>query len=91
MAENGKLSPSQQRAIGALLTSRNVRAAAETAQVSERSLHRWLEDDHFVGELRKAEDRVIDQAVRRLLHFQEGALAVIVSTMADTTVTRLAW
>lgn len=47
------------------------------------TLRRWLDDDAFVAELRRRESDLIDQATRRLLRYQEGALAVVVGIMAD--------
>jgi len=45
---NGGLTPSQERAIEALLASRSIAAAARQANVGESSLRRWLrEDDNF--------------------------------------------
>jgi hypothetical protein len=68
MADSGVLSPSQKRAISALLTARNVRAAAQTAKVSERSLTRWLADPAFQSALHQAEGDALGETVRRLAY-----------------------
>ncbi len=68
MAENGALTSSQKRAIGALLTARNVRAAAQAAKVSERSLTRWLADPAFQSALHQAEAEALSETVRHLAH-----------------------
>lgn len=71
MANNGKakdLSPRQRRAIAALLTEIDTRAAARAAGVGYRTLHRWLaENSAFRKELAQAEGEVIKAAGRRLL------------------------
>ena len=47
---NDGLTPSQERAIEALLTARSIAAAARQAEVGESSLRRWVrEDDNFQG------------------------------------------
>ena len=42
------------RAIAALLTSRTIVAAARKADISERTLRRWLKKDDFQSHLRRA-------------------------------------
>lgn len=74
MAENDTLTPTQRRAITALLTERTTRDAAKAARVSERTLWRWLDDPAFKAELTRQEGAVIDQVTRGLLAMQEDAL-----------------
>ena len=66
-----------------MLESRDIKSAAQLAKVGEATLHRWMKDDAFVAELRRREGDLIDQTTRRLLRYQEGALAVVVGIMAD--------
>ena len=55
MSEPGAdISPNQDRAIAALLTSRTIVAAARKADVGERTLRRWLKKDDFQSHLRRA-------------------------------------
>ena len=88
MATNGndgenKISPQQQRAIAALLSSRNVADAAKQANVGERTLFRWLDDPTFKAHLASAEGNLIDVATRRLLQYQDAAITVVATIMAD--------
>lgn len=62
-----KLTPRQKRALTALLSAPDKKAAAELAGVGYRSLNRWLTDDLFTAELRRAESDIIAAAVRSLI------------------------
>ncbi len=85
MAENGAvLTPVQQRAIVALLSSRSVREAAKTANVAERSLTRWMSEPVFRTFLAGAEADLLDVATRRLLQLQDGAIDTVEAIMRDT-------
>ena len=67
---NDGLTPSQERAIQALLTSRSIAAAARKADVGESSLRRWLrEDDNFQDKLRRLREQSLSHAA---LQLQEG-------------------
>lgn len=80
MATNGKpkLTPRKRRAIAALLSEKDVKAAAQTARVGARTLYRWLADDaDFRAALTAAESATIDEAGRRLLTGQEKALSTL--------------
>ena len=67
---NDGLTPSQERAIKALLTSRSIVAAARQAKVGESSLRRWLrEDDNFQDKLRRLREQALSHAA---LQLQEG-------------------
>jgi hypothetical protein len=88
MADNGttnsKITPQQQRAVAALLSSKSVAEAAKQTGVSLRTMFRWMNDDPaFKVALSAAESALIDAATRRLLAHQEHALTVILSIMAD--------
>ena len=72
MAEN--LNTNQRKAIAALLTSKSVKAAAELAEVGERTLYRWLTLPEFRVELTIHEGATIDQAARRLIDLGEKAI-----------------
>ena len=87
MAENGRqtkdLTPAQRRAIAALLTERNARAAAAKAKVAERTLYRWLADPDFAVALAAAEGDIIAGATRRLLALQDKAIDAVDGVFAD--------
>ena len=85
MAENGTLTPSQQRTLASLLTERDIRSAAVSAGVSERSIYRWLADPTFKAELARREGELIDQAARRLVTLQDAAIAVFDDVLSSLT------
>lgn len=79
MATNGdlpeKLTTRQQRAIAALLSEPDAKAAAKVAHVGYRTLIRWLADDpKFRAALSEAESELVSEAGRRLLTGQAQAL-----------------
>lgn len=76
MAENGSktITPRQALAITALLTERDVKAAAAAAKVAERTIYRWLADPIFRAQLQAAEGVMIDTATRRLIAMQDEAI-----------------
>jgi hypothetical protein len=83
MAENGNpktgniLSPKQARAISSLLTTQDVKAAAQLAGIGYRTLCRWLDDPTFRAGLMRAEGEAIDTATRRLVAEQEKAVSAL--------------
>ena len=85
MATNGNLNTKQERAIAALLTAKDVLAAAQQAGVGARTLRRWLDEDvAFQDALRAAEAQTLDSAVRRLTGAANSALNVLMVIMLDT-------
>ena len=67
MARIGNLSASQRRAVLAVMATRTTVAAAEKAEVSLRTLHRWLGDPAFQAALTEAEAELQTVATRQLL------------------------
>jgi hypothetical protein len=81
MAE--KLSGKQAQALSALLTEATVEAAAGKAQVSQRTLYRWLSDPIFTGAYREARRKAVGQAIARLQHASADAVTALRSVMND--------
>lgn len=86
MATNGnpgsELSPRQRRAIAALLSEPDVKAAAKAANIGYRTINRWLAElPEFRAALTQAEGATIDAAGRRLLAGQDSALNVLAEIM----------
>ena len=77
----GKLTPRQRRAIAALLSERDIKAAAEAAKVGYRTLLRWLDDPDFRAALVQAERDLVDGTTRRLVAGQDKALDVLDNVM----------
>ena len=66
LSEDG-LTPSQERAIAALLECCSIAAAARQAEVGERSIRRWLrEDERFHTKLRQLRQAALSHASLRL-------------------------
>lgn len=83
MSDTQTLSPAKRRAVAALLTERDVRAAAMLARVGESTLHRWLKDDSFKAALREAESSAIDATVRRLAELTGRAVETLDAEMTN--------
>lgn len=66
MASNDNLSAKQRNAISALLVDGNIRSAAESAGIAERTLHRWLELPDFQAALVEAQSGVLSVHVAAL-------------------------
>ena len=76
--KNDGLTPSQERAVSALLTARSVAAAARQADVGESSLRRWLrEDENFRLKLRGLRDEALSHAALQLQHGASEAAGVM--------------
>ena len=64
MAENGRISPQQRKAITRILRGRTIADAADHADVAERTVYRWLKDDEqFKTELKEAADEAFSQTL----------------------------
>ena len=60
------LSPKQEKLLSALLTEKDVRAAAAKAGVSEATGWRWLKETEFVAEYRRLRRDAVEQATTQL-------------------------
>ncbi len=75
---NDGLTPSQERAIQALLTSRSIAAAARQAKVGESSLRRWLrEDGNFQDKLRRIREGALSHAALQLQQGVSKAVGIL--------------
>lgn len=77
------LKPRQLQAIEALLSSDTVPSAAKACGVPVRTLYNWLEEPAFIAALRRAENRVIDEAARRLARVTGKAIAALEAVLDD--------
>ena len=78
-----QLTPKQRRAVEALLTTGEVAAAAQAAGVSRDTLYRWLKQPAFLGAVRAAEARALDDLSRLLVRLGRTAAATLAKAMAD--------
>lgn len=74
MSEIVGLNRNQKCAIAALLKHRTITAAAAAIGLNDRTIYRYLEDSAFRQVLTQAESELIDEAGRRLISGQDGAL-----------------
>ncbi len=80
------LNHKQQKAIAALLSSRDVQEAAKAAGIGERTLWRWMGEPEFAQALTHAEAGAIDTATRRLVQMQNGAIDTLQAVLDDPKV-----
>mgnify|MGYP003375273751 CR=1 FL=1 len=80
-----ELTTKQKRAIACLLTHSSTTAAAAAADVSEKTVYRWLKDPAFLQALHQEEGAAISQATRGLVILQEKALEAIADVFALAT------
>ena len=83
---NGALTPRQHAAIEALLSARDVKEAAQLANVGYKTLRGWLDSDSaFNAAYRAARRSATQQAIARLQNYSSAAVAVILQLMAAPT------
>ena len=86
MARIGKregITPSQQRAIAALLEARDANAAAAAAGIPARSLYRWMGEEAFRHALLEAQGELLRGVLRRLTHASSLAIDVLERSMRE--------
>lgn len=81
------LSTPQQQAILALLREPSVAAAAASAGVGERTLHRWMRLDHFEEAYRFARREAFVQAIGLTQRSSSAAVATLLRIMHDPKAT----
>jgi hypothetical protein len=80
---SSNLTAKQEQAILALLTQPNIEQAARTADVSIRTLHRWLKDSDFDAAYREARRVAFRQSVARLQHGSSAAVSTLLKVMLE--------
>jgi transposase-like protein len=72
-----KLSPRQRIAAAALIAAPSVAQAASAANVTERTLYRWLELPEFRALVSQLESRIINSTVHSLVNIQQEAIDIV--------------
>ena len=85
MTDNDTLSPKQRRFIGALLQARNIREAAQLAQIGERTAWRWLAEPGVKGELSARLDGMMTQVTSGAVSDMGEARAFLLAIMRSRT------
>lgn len=80
MSEGG-LTVKQQKAIAALLSHRTMKDAAQSCGVNEVTLWRWLQEETFSAEYRKAQRAVVDNAIAKLQAATDKAVDTLVKNL----------
>ena len=83
MARSGTLTPRKRRLVAAMMTSRSVAEAAETASISLRSAWRYLSEPAVKAALSAALDDALAQVTRRTVDAMAGALDTLEAVQAD--------
>ena len=83
-APQGKVSRKQETVIAALLAQPTINAAAQQADIGERTLLRWLKDDAFQVAYREARRAVVQQAITHVQRVCSDAVSTLQTVMADT-------
>jgi len=80
------LTPKQDQAILALLSEPTISKAASALGVSERTIHRWLEDETFHRAFRKARREAFAQAIAVTQRYAPMAVHALAKVMTDGSV-----
>ena len=73
----------RQAAITALVSSPNVKEAAQTCGISERTLHRWLKEPEFIQQLNEAQRGVTNQIMNAVISRAERAAETLDTIMTN--------
>jgi hypothetical protein len=73
----------QEAAIAALLTQGTIERAAKAAEISPRTLHRWLHMPEFEAAYRRARQDAVSQSLARLQQASSAAATVLVKLTVD--------
>ncbi|RMH31059.1 MAG: hypothetical protein D6692_00860 [Planctomycetota bacterium] len=82
-----ELTSTQERAIVAMLSEPSIAAAAKKVGIGERTLHRWLREEPFAGEYRRARREAFGQAIALTQRSAAAAVATLLRVMHDPKAT----
>jgi len=77
------LTPKQRKGIDALMVHATVVDAAQAVGISRATLFRWLRDESFRTELRRAGNELIDGTTRKLASLSARAVAALEDVLND--------
>lgn len=77
------MTPSEERALSALITSKSKKEAAQKAGITERTMRRYFENPEFCKRYREAFAQVVQDATRQAQQLLAPALSTLESIMAD--------
>ena len=82
--QNGGMTTNKRKALAALLEHGTITKAAEVANLSPKTLQRYLSDDVFRSELATREAAMLDESARLLIRGQLTALNVLNDLMKNS-------
>ncbi len=77
------MTPNEERALSALLTSKTKLEAAEKAGITDRTLRHYFENPEFCQRYREAFAGVVQDAVRQAQQLLDPALSTLRTVMED--------
>lgn len=77
------MTPNEERALSALLTSKTKLEAAEKAGITDRTMRRYFENPEFCQRYREAFAGVVQDATRRAQQLLDPALSTLQTVMED--------
>jgi len=77
------LTPRQRKAIESLLTSGNVKEAAEKAGVKRQTVYKWFKQPKFKAALADAQRTALESLSRALVRLGDKATATLENAMGD--------
>lgn len=77
------MTPNEERALSALLTSKTKLEAAEKAGITDRTMRRYFENPEFCQRYREAFAGVVQDATRRAQQLLNPALSTLQTVMED--------
>lgn len=80
----GKLGRKQEELIVALLSQRSVEDAARVANVTARTVYRWMKEPEFDAAYRKAKRAAFGQSIARMHHLSSAAVSTLGKIMLDS-------
>jgi hypothetical protein len=80
------ISTKKKTSISSLISSGSISEAAQEANVSERTIYRWMEEPVFRAALSKAESNVIDSSFRQLISDLGTNLTIMRDIRNDQTI-----
>jgi len=84
MVSQTTLDAKQEVAILALLNEPNIKKAAETAGIGERTLHRWLDEPDFSRSYRRARRLAFSQAISMTQKYAPVAVQTLIKVATDS-------
>jgi len=84
---NQQLTSRQHRAVQSLITGTSISDAAKQANIHERTLYRWLQEEQFQSAVRRARQLSLTQLATHLQHMAGRAAGTLDEIMEDKNAT----